>query len=160
MDLCAERACKSHLLPGLLGLPPAASFRGTHHAEGGRAASTSPLWWGLGLLRKGIAMRERVPRQEPWALSSSTFHWKLPLRTPLYLGLFSPKPPSPSPGKCCPLVDVSWNYKCQSGASGRFSHKACRALKNTSLQAMSCVCRGMWGGSGGSQCPEFNLNLT
>lgn len=58
--------------------------------------------WGLGLLRKGNAMRERVPRQEPWALSSSTFHWKLPLRTPLSLGLFSPQATLAERGKVLP----------------------------------------------------------
>ena len=59
-------------------------------------------------------------------------------------------------------MDVFWNYKCQGGASGLFSHKACRAVKNTSLQAnVLCVCAG-WRGEWGESMSrvQFKFNLT
>lgn len=92
--LCRKRFEKSSApqVPAA-GAPTCSLLPWSHHCEGGRAALTWPLWWGLGFLRKGNATRERVPRQEPWALSSSSFHWKLPLRTPLSLGLWFPKSP-------------------------------------------------------------------
>ena len=112
--------CSSHLQP------PSSSHPALYTVP-----AASPLGWGLGFLGCGIPTREKARRHEPWAPSSSTFLWKTPPRTPLSLRLRLPKPGLRAAEKCCRLVDVFRNYKCQSGASGRFIFTRPEGLSRT-----------------------------
>ena len=110
--------------------PATASFLGSHPAVY-TVPSASPLGWGLGFLGCGNPSCEKARRHETWAPSSSTFHWKPPPRTQPSLRLWLPKPRQRGAEKCCRLVDIFRNYKCQSGASGRFRFPRPEGLSRT-----------------------------
>lgn len=157
VDLGAERALKSHLLPRA----PAASFLRSHSADGQRHHQHRQQGgvWDFWKVRN--ATWGKIRTHEPWPPSSDTLHWKLPPGTPLPLGLLiCTSQPSWARGSAAAL----WTLPGTTSARTARSRASLRGCKDASQKAIS-LCRSATknskeGGCRDNQFPEVNINLT